>query len=51
MNNTIFMKEGIHMQDYKQAARDFIDNEKQFHLGPIPTAVCPAASRRTPPTA
>ena len=25
------------MQDYKQAARDFIDNEKQFHLGPIPT--------------
>ncbi len=25
------------MQDYKQAARDFIDNEKQFHLGAIPT--------------
>jgi len=25
------------MQDYKQAARDFIDNEKQFHLGVIPT--------------
>ena len=23
--------------DYKQAARDFIDNEKQFHLGVIPT--------------
>lgn len=23
--------------DYKQAARDFIDNEKQFHLGAIPT--------------
>ena len=25
------------MQDYKAAARDFIDNEKQFHLGAIPT--------------
>ena len=25
------------MQDYKQAARDFIENEKQFHLGAIPT--------------
>ena len=25
------------MQDYKQAAKDFIENEKQFHLGPIPT--------------
>ncbi len=25
------------MVDYKQAARDFIDNEKQFHLGAIPT--------------
>ncbi len=23
--------------DYKQAARDFIENEKQFHLGVIPT--------------
>ena len=23
--------------DYKEAARDFIDNEKQFHLGGIPT--------------
>ena len=23
--------------DYRQAARDFIDNEKQFHLGVIPT--------------
>ena len=25
------------MQDYKQAAKDFIENEKQFHLGAIPT--------------
>ncbi|MBQ4452295.1 MAG: hypothetical protein II912_07990 [Clostridia bacterium] len=25
------------MLDYKAAARDFIDNEKQFHLGAIPT--------------
>ena len=25
------------MIDYKAAARDFIDNEKQFHLGAIPT--------------
>lgn len=25
------------MQDYKSAARHFLDNEKQFHLGSIPT--------------
>lgn len=25
------------MQNYKQAAQDFIQNEKQFHLGAIPT--------------
>ena len=25
------------MQDYKQAAKDFIENEKEFHLGAIPT--------------
>lgn len=25
------------MPDYRQAARDFIENEKQFHLGSIPT--------------
>lgn len=25
------------MVDYKQAAKDFIENEKQFHLGVIPT--------------
>lgn len=25
------------MQTYKQAAKDFIENEKQFHLGVIPT--------------
>ena len=25
------------MQDYKAAAKDFIENEKQFHLGAIPT--------------
>ena len=23
--------------DYKEASRDFIENEKQFHLGVIPT--------------
>lgn len=31
------MKEGIAMQDYQKAAQDFIQNEKQFHLGAIPT--------------
>ncbi|MBR4428102.1 MAG: hypothetical protein IKS78_02005, partial [Clostridia bacterium] len=25
------------MPDYKAAARDFIENETQFHLGKIPT--------------
>ena len=25
------------MPDYRQAAREFIENEKQFHLGSIPT--------------
>lgn len=25
------------MRDYRQAARDFIENEKEFHLGAIPT--------------
>ena len=30
-------KEGIFMEDYVRAARDFVENEKQFHLGAIPT--------------
>ncbi|HPX83839.1 MAG TPA: hypothetical protein PLW60_01965 [Bacilli bacterium] len=36
--------------DYKQAAKDFLENEKQFHLGVIPTEQSNPITRNLSPT-